>query len=134
MAEITLQDITGKNPKACTSAELQAAIEAIEKLAEGAKVQHDRAVRSEARKAAQLKRAQYQLALPLNRTEYAYSGFLKDISAHFESESVLTAEQFQHILQRNTYCKPNDFGKVYPCPECGNLHLYVARFPGKGSS
>lgn len=130
MPDIALVSILGKDPKKCSPEEIQEAINRIEALKVDAQVEKGRADRREERRKNQLKRAQYQLAAPVNYTDYNRHAILDKILAHFENAEVLTHPQFDEILRPHTFHPYTPMEKVYPCPECGELALDYGRDHG----
>lgn len=134
MSDINLKDILGKDPKNCTSEEIAAATDELQKLLNSAQVEQHRAARREERRENQKKRANYRLSTDPYRKEHNLSQLLEDIRDHFQTETILTATQFAVILKSCSYTLPNEFSKVYPCPECGKNSLYVGSFPRSAKS
>lgn len=127
MKELILKSILGKDPKHCSSEELQEAISKIDDLKVDAEIAKGRADRREERKKNQLKRAKYQLAAPINYTDYNRHAIVDLILKHFENESVLTYGQFEDIVRPNRFYPYTPMKDVYPCPECGELSLDYVR-------
>lgn len=134
MSDITLKDMLGKDPKKCTSTEIESVKTQLQAMIDSAEIERNRATKREERRENQKKRLYYKLSADPYRREYNLPQLLRDMHDHFEEDAVLTATQFEGILKRCSYTLPNEFSKVYPCPECSKNSLYVASFPRSSKS